>query len=281
MLKKRVKALDEVDAQFRTEYEKQSDGFFHLKVEADPEDEDDADPEPDGKKETAADRKLKEFRKENIRLRREREEIDKRYEGVDPAEYANAMKVVEAARNEEEKALMRAGKFDEVLNIRHARLKELYEKQITKERDRASTAETAAGSYRQMLHKDRVKAKVRAVADEMKLKLRSTAAEDFYARAERVFTDLDDDGELVSLDGEELRLNDDGKRFSEKDFIMDVVERAPHLLEEASGTDIRGGSKKSRGNSGVVEIDPSDPKSFGKNVEAIATGKVDVRPLST
>ena len=178
---------------------------------------------------------------------------------------------------------MKAGKFDEVLNIRHARLKDMYEKEIAKERERASSAETAAVQYRGMLHKDRVKAKIRAAADEMKLKLVPTASEDFYARAERMFTDLDDDGELVSLDGEEIRVNDEGKRYSEKDFILDLVERAPHLLEAAGGADIRGpgGSKKTRLGSGVIEIDPNDQKAFGKNVEAIATGKVDVRPVSS
>mgnify|MGYP000246303748 FL=1 len=90
--------------------------------------------------------------------------------------------------------------------------------------------------------------------------------------------DLDEEGNLISMDGEDPRVNSEGKEYSPKDFVMGLVESAPHLVEGASGGDFNGTGKRGNGGRrGVITIDARDPKAFGDNLEAIASGKMDVR----
>src|SRR5688572_30159662 len=260
MVKRRVRSLDEVDAKFRDDYEKRGD-WFHLKLDADDGDGDgEDDDEPDEKRESADKRKVKEFRKENIRIRREMDELKAKFEGMDPEQYRVAMQALEAARNDEERELLRQGKFDEVLDVRHAKLKGIYEDALKKERDQRAAAEQAAAALKKTLHGDRVRSKLRAIADDMKVQLQPGASEDFFARALGVFTELDEDGELVAVDGEDLRLNADNQPYGPKDFVAEIVEKAPHLIVGASGAEIGGrtGGKKGAVRAGVLDIDPND-----------------------
>lgn len=275
MLKRRIKALEEVEAQFRTAYEKHADGTFRLKLDDDDGGDDDGD---DGGK-SAAELRLKEFRKTNARLQKQLDELNAKFGGIDVDGYQNAMKYVEQARSEEERALLKAGRFDDVLTARQAKMKETYEKQLADERKKAADLEKTATGYKQMLHGDRVRAKLRAAADEMKLRLNGAGAvEDFYARGLRAFQELDEAGNLVALEGEDIKLNREHKPYSAKDFIMELVETAPHLIEGASGADLKGGTRgRGRSSGGVIEIDGSDKNALEANIENIATGKMRVR----
>jgi hypothetical protein len=296
MLKKIVKSLDAVPSRFHGLYEKRGDRYY-LRSDIDPatgkkkvdEDEDvsdedtadedevdDVDESASKKKSPAESRRLREFRNENIRLRKEMEALKGMLGDLTPEDLENMRAAASRVQDDEEKQLLNKGKFDEVLNRRISSLKAENEKLLKKVNDELKTTKDRSEKLRAQLKRDRIVAKVREAADKLKMRIPQTAIPDVDARALNIF-DLDEDGNLIAMDGEDSRLNNEGKEYSPHDFVLSLVEDAPHLVEGATGGDIKDskGGKVRRG--GVITIDSSDPKQFGANLENIASGKVDVR----
>ena len=300
MLKRKLKTLTGVSRRYHGLYKREGE-FYVLRDDIDPEtgkpiaedevdDDDDAADDRDMDREdddalekkkgalSAAERaRVKEFRNENIKLRRELEAMkgmlgDLTKEDLDAMrESANRMK------SEEEKALIQKGRLDEVMERRVKALQAEHEKKLKALTDELTGLKTGSEKLRRELKKDRIVSRVREEADRLKLKFPATAMEDINARALSMF-DLDEEGNLISMDGEDPRVNSEGKEYSPKDFVMGLVESAPHLVEGASGGDFNGTGKRGNGGRrGVITIDARDPKAFGDNLEAIASGKMDVR----
>lgn len=91
--------------------------------------------------------------------------------------------------------------------------------------------------------------------------------EDIMLRADEVYNALDENGEPVALDDDDII--DSEKNFDW--FVKHLSEEAPHLLSLPQGKDSKS-SPKVQG----VEIDANDPKSFGSRIDDIASGKVQV-----
>ncbi len=91
--------------------------------------------------------------------------------------------------------------------------------------------------------------------------------EDIMLRADEVYNALDENGEPVALDDDDII--DSEKNFDW--FVKHLSEEAPHLLALPQEK----GSKSSPRVQGL-EIDANDPKSFGSRIEDIASGKVQV-----
>ncbi len=131
------------------------------------------------------------------------------------------------------------------------------------------------------LRKTKVSQAIRDAADRLKLRIASKAAPDLMNRGYSTF-ELDEEGKILAYEGDgeerQVRVNDENREFGPEDFLKNLIEEAPHLFESAVGGDINRPTGRSGGRgSGVVEIDGSDPKSFGQNIDAIAKGKVQVR----
>lgn len=272
-LKKRVSSLKDVPAQFQDLYKKEGAGYILDLEKSEDEEEDEGEEKPD---DTEAQRRVKEFRNENIRLKKELEATKKELGKFDPEAYEAAMKAAESARNEEERALLQKGRFDEVMNRRLAALQADRQKSEERFKEQITTLSSESEMLRKKLHKDRVRTMLREAADQMKIQLVPTGTTDFYARGLSVFNGLNEDGEPVALDGEDIRYNKDQKPYSAKDFLTDLVEQAPHLVAGASGTQ-SGGPGKRGARGGTLEVDINDIKGFGNNLEKIASGQVEVR----
>lgn len=293
MLKRFVKNLEDVEDQFRGAYKKVNGGYrLDAEFADDPTDDDSSDDGEDvddgeGGGQNAIARlkaKIKQMRKTNERLMREKDAVEDRFRDVDPEVVQRARAMEEKARNAEERELMRQGKWDEVFERRDARAKQQLaeiEAKLVKERDVFKAKYEAS---QKSIFQDRVKARIADAISASKLKFRPEAMPDVFARAYQTFVGLDDDGELVAMDGDERRMADEQNEYSPLHFVQELISSAPHFLVEAQGAELGDRSgRRSRiyGGKPVVEIDPDDPNAFGANLEDIASGKVSVRTTKT
>lgn len=269
MLKRFVNSLSEVDPKHVDLYVKVANGY-KLSVE------DDAEDEPDDDDKSKDSERLKQFRQKNIELMKQIAELSSKLEGVDVEMLEAGKKAMQKARNEEERALLAAGRFEDVFNLRLRALQDDFAKKEKGHSELLTKEQARVKKLHDSLKRTKIESDLVREATEAKLRLRPSAVPDFVRRGFEVF-DLDEDGNLVALDGEgNPMLTKDQKPYGKRDFIMQLVDDAPHLLEDGEGAGL-GGGPKSRRSSGVVEIDSDDVKGFGNNIEAIAKGKVNVR----
>lgn len=241
----------EVPEHFKTEYVKQTDGSYHLKIDGEI---------PEVK---AANDRVVEFRNNNIALQKKNQELEedaKRYEGVDPSEYRTLKTKVEEF---ERSGAKDPADIDARLNEAVKNAVEPLKAQMAamqKEKEEANTA---------LLRKDQ-EAKFAELA--RKMNVRKSAVDDFIARGQRIF----------NLEGKALDANGNvifSKKNAALDLTMDewateLTQDAPHLFEESKGGGA-GGSGDRGGNGGARTVS-SDPVEFGNNLEDIAAGKATV-----
>lgn len=266
-LKKKVKDIKDIPEALRDHYVKKG-GFYVLDTERDEDDTEDDDSESRSK--------LSEMRSNNIKLLKEKKELEEKLAGIDMEMLEAGKKASENARNEEEKKLLREGKFDMVFNQRLEKLKGEYETKVGKLNEQLGLTVEHVSNLRDNLRGTKVANHAIRAAQRKKLNLQPTAMEDYVRRALDIY-DIDEDGNVVAVDEEgNPRLNSESRPFSDDDFLTQVLEEAPHLLQGSSGADMKG-TGGSRRAPGVIEINASDPKAFGNNLEAIAGGKINAR----
>ena len=168
--------------------------------------------------------KLDEFRHTNVSLLKERDELKKRYEGIDPEE---VRQLTEEKRRLEETAQLKAGEVEKVLEARVKSLKGDFDKQLS-----AVTSEREALTARLMAIQ--IDQGVLGVAT--KRGLRATALPDITARARGVFRLVNGVPQAFEADGQTVRPGKDGVAPMTLDEWVDAqVSEAPHLFESNSG----------------------------------------------
>ena len=223
-LKYKFKAKDEVPAEHLSLYTER-DGAWVLDVE--------------GAVEKA---KLDEFRNTNITLAKERDELSKRFEGIDPDEaralLAEKQKLEEekllrgnadpnaAEKAEKDKAAERE-RIEKVIEGRVKGIKAELEKQVgslTTERDALNARLTAI----------QIDQGVITVAT--KRGLRPSAIADITARARSVFKLVNGNPAAFEADGKSVRYGRDGLTpMTLEEWVDTQVSEAPHLFESNAG----------------------------------------------
>ena len=168
--------------------------------------------------------KLDEFRHTNVSLLKERDELKKRYEGIDPVE---VRQLTEEKRRLEETAQLKAGEVEKVLEARVKSLKGDFDKQLS-----AVTSERETLTARLMAIQ--IDQGVLGVAT--KRGLRATALPDITARARGVFRLVNGVPVAFEADGQTVRPGKDGVAPMTLDEWVDAqVSEAPHLFESNAG----------------------------------------------
>lgn len=133
------------------------------------------------------------------------------------------------AGKDEETKLIAEGKIDEVITKRTERLRADLDKQLQAEKARADKADSFANRFRDKVLSDSIReaaTKAGALPE---------AADDIILRARGVFK-LNEDGEPVAMDGEEVIFGKDGKTpLSRAEWMESLKEAAPHLWPRATG----------------------------------------------
>lgn len=161
----------------------------------------------------------------------------KRFDGIDPDAVSAMLK---RFADDEEAGLIKAGKFDDVLNKRTERLRGDFEKKLGAEADRAKKAEAKAAKLA-----DRTLAGTLRDAA-IKTGALPEAMEDIVLRARGIWA-LNDEGEAVALDGDgEVILGKDGKTpLTPAEWAESLRESAPHLWPRAQGGGAQGSGRGS------------------------------------
>lgn len=243
-LKPRVQSLDEVPESVRSFYSEAEGGGFALAVEG-----------------MVPKSRLDEFRDTNIALRREQEELRKKFEGVDPEAAREALARVQRERD---KKLIDAGKLDELVAERVAAMKSDFDRQLaalTGDRDKM------AGRLSELV----IDTAIRDAA--AKSGVRATAIDDVLLRGRQVFRLAD--GQAVAMDGDKPIYGKAGEPMSVAEWVGNLTAAAPHLFEPSRG----GGAPQGSGGGGARvpgTVQRSDTKAFLDNLDAIAAGKIAV-----
>ena len=168
--------------------------------------------------------KLDEFRNTNVSLIKERDDLKKRYEGIDP----DAVKALaDEKRQLEEAQQLKAGEVEKVVENRIKGVKADLEKQI-------ATLTTERDAMTGRLTSIQIDQGVLTVAT--KRGLRPTAIPDITARARNIFRLVNGVPTAFEPDGRTLRYGKDGiTPMTLEEWVDAQVSEAPHLFESNAG----------------------------------------------
>jgi hypothetical protein len=170
----------------------------------------------------------------------------KTFDGLDPV----AVKaLLDKFSNDEEAALIAKGKIDEVLKNRTERLNADWEKKLKAANDELTKSkEVNSKLTKKATNEAIIKAATKAGAE-------PTAMDDIILRAQSAGWTINEEGEVIARNGEEVIFGKDGKTpLSPSEWAESLRETAPHLWPRAQGSGASG-SQQPSGKAG--KIDPT------------------------
>jgi hypothetical protein len=187
--------------------------------------------------------KLDEFRTTNITLLKERDDLKKRFEGIDPDEFHQ---LADDKRKLEEAQQVKAGEVDKVIEARLKSARAGWEKEhgvVVAERDTLHGRLTA------------IQIDQAVVTEATKRGLRPTAIPDITSRARTNFKLVNGVPQAFEADGQTARIGKDGiTPMTLAEWVDALVSDAPHLFESNAG-----GGAASNGSSGVGNRSVKNP----------------------
>jgi hypothetical protein len=231
-----IDKLEDVDEKHRELYKQGGDGKYHLDAESD----------SDSKK------KIDEFRNNNVQLMKEKKDLEDKLAKLGDPEEINKMK--KRIQEIDDKKMIEAGKLDELVEQKVARMKQDYETKIKAVSDAIDVKEAelkkTAGRLSEVLIDSEI---TKAVAGKVKV----GAMPDLLARGRRVWS-LDENGVPVPKEGDKILYGKDGKAHMTFDEWATVqMEVAPFLFEPSQGGgggDGRGGNQRVGGKYTTEEL---------------------------
>ncbi len=153
----------------------------------------------------------------------------KRFDGIDPDAVRT---VLSKFASDEESTLLKAGKIDEVLNKRTERMQGEHSKALKAEQAARERSEAKAAKLAQRALDGAILEAAKGCLDEAK--------DDVVLRARGLWR-LNDDGDAVAMNGEEVVLGKDGKTpLSPSEWASSLRETASHLWPKAQGSNATG-----------------------------------------
>jgi len=265
-LKAIVPSLDDVPSQFQELYTEQ-DGQFVLTID-----------------DTEYKSKVSEFRTNNIELARRLEEAETQtktmgdlqkqleaYNGLDPE---LAREALDLKQNLDDKQLMDAGKFEELLAQRTDRMRSEYEGQVTALTTRVDLLNKESSTYKKQLYDHVIENSLQKAVTSV-AKVRPGAMQDILSRGRSVWG-LDDGGTPVPKDdkGNVMYGKDGDKALTMEEWGQGLLQDASYLFEGSVGGGGQGSTEHST--QGGSMIKSSDQDSLNNNIAAIAAGTATV-----
>jgi hypothetical protein len=220
-------------------------------------------------------KQLDEYRGNNVSLKRKQEELVaqlKKFEGVDPEKWAEAKEALEWLDSEEDAKLLKAGKLDEVVNRKTAKMREETQKTIDglkKELEKVNKEKSDFTSlYDGLLIDTDMGNIVRGVGNVV-----DGAMTDILKRARDNFErDPENPKKLRPKEGV---LDKDGKPYTPETWAKQLVADAPYFFGKSGGGGAKGNAAAGGGTVGKVLRNPT-PMEMGQHAEAIAKGEITV-----
>lgn len=165
--------------------------------------------------------RLDEFRTTNVTLKQQMEELQARFEGVDPEQFRE---LSAKAQKEKDKKLIDAGKVDEIVAQRIEAMRAEHDKVLgglTKERD----------TFKVQLEGQLIDGALRDAAT--KAGVRPTAIDDVLLRGRQTFRVAD--GKAAAFEGDKALYGKDSEPLSVSEWVGGLADRAPHLFDASAG----------------------------------------------
>ena len=225
-------------------------------------------------------KKLDTFRTNNRSLNSELEslksevsKIREEYAGIDPKMYAKIKTQIDSMKEDEEKALMAAGKIDEVVT---RRTKAAIADTTEKFKAKSAAYDELKGKY-DNLHSEHTRSvavrTIRGLIGEKDWRLKPGAEPILEDKVGKDWT-LDENGKPTPA--RQDLLGEDGSPITEKEYVTrELLEKCSFMFEPAKGGGAPG-SKDKPGGSGKIQIDRDDSDSKSKNIDALADGKAEL-----
>lgn len=171
-----------------------------------------------------------------------------KFEGIDP-EAVRA--ILQRFADDEEAGLIKAGKLDEVLAKRTDRLKADMQKQLDAKDQAAAKLKAKADRLAdRALAEAIMKASTKAGA-------LPEALEDMVLRAKGAGWTIDDEGNPVARNGEDVVFGKDGKTpLTPDEWAASLRESAPHLWPKAAGSGAQGTNNPAKGGIDYSKLSP-------------------------
>jgi hypothetical protein len=184
--------------------------------------------------------KLDEFRTSNVTLLKERDDLKKRFEGIDPDEFRQ---LADDKRKLEEAQQVKAGEVEKVIEARLKTARAGWEKEhgvVVAERDTLHGRLTA------------IQIDQAVVTEATKRGLRPTAIPDITSRARTNFKLVNGVPQAFEADGQTARMGKDGiTPMTLAEWVDALVSDAPHLFESNAGGGAAGNGSGGVGNRSV------------------------------
>ncbi len=253
-MKSVITTLEEVAEPLRTEYEAR-DGKFHLKIEG------------DIPAVVAANTKLAEFRDNNRTLNSKVTELEgniAKFKDIDPAKYAE---MTTKLADFENKGIKPGTDLTKMISDAIASATGPLEKKLA---DREASEKAA----QEALARSTVENQLREAG--MKVGVEEKAITDFIRRGTEVFKPVDGKPAPRKADGSPIFSKKNvTEELSMEEWATELQGEAPFLFKPSRGGGA-GGSGNGGGGGGPKRTIQADPMEFGKNLEDIAKGNVQV-----
>ena len=174
--------------------------------------------------------RVDEFRQQNATLKQQLDDLQKRFEGIDPDHVRTQL---EEKRKLEEAQALKAGEFDKILENRMKALKGDFDKQlslVTSERDTLNAKLSD------------IQIKQGVIVAATRRGLRSSAIPDITARAKNTFRLVNGVPRAFEPDGATVRLAANAEPMTIGQWIESQLTEAPHLFEPNAGSGATGSS---------------------------------------
>jgi hypothetical protein len=186
--------------------------------------------------------RVDEFRNNNVALKRQLDELLKKYEGLDPDE---ARKLLEQKQKVEEGQLLKEGDVEKIVLARVKAAIDPIEK-------RAQAAEQSAAKTSERLAD--IEINRAAIVAATKMGLRPSAIPDLTLRARTVFRMVDGKSTAFDADGKTPLYGADGLTpLTLDEWVAKLVVEAPHLFEPNAGGGATGSNPASASGAGPIK----------------------------
>jgi hypothetical protein len=215
-----IKNESDIPENLKTEYEKGTDGFYHLQLD----------------EKVVPKTRLDEFRDNNIRLSKDFEDYKKKFGDIDPDEYRELKKQAETNRH---KKLIDEGKIDQLVSERTETLRSNFEGKIKKLSEDHDSLKSERNTLYTKLEDTLITSRIRDAALEVGVPKKG-AMKHIVSAAKGIW--ILRDGEPVPVDSKgDVIYGEDGKSpLTFKEQMQGLMVTEALLFEPSSG----GGTKK-------------------------------------
>ena len=190
-------------------------------------------------------------------------ELQAKFGDLDPEAAREALAAVEAAGDKE---MLDAGKVDELVENKTAKMKADFEKQLEAKDKAIADLTTGNESLTGELSSVKIHDAIKSAA--LEKGVRKEALQDVENRAKGTWSLVD--GKPVAMDGEDAMYGKSGEPLTIPEWVESMAADVPHLFEPNKGGNAQGSDSTDGGTATGKKI---SPEAAGDNIADIASGE--------